>query len=493
MGAAIWLLSWPILTESILNSLVGLTDTALAAQMPGGVAEAATDAIGAAAYFQWFIGLIAMALATGATALVSRSVGKGRLAVANASIGQTLLLAFCAGGAVGGGMFYAAPWIGGLVNLRGEAFEMFVEFVRIISVSVPAGSALFAGIACLRGAGESVQPLVGMIAVNIVNMIVSFVLSGVPLGITSLEDGEIVRTTLVPAVLENGLGISGIAIGTVAAHVVGALIITGFLLRGTHGVILKRRWLRPHWVTMGRLVRLGLPNFFESLGMWLGNFVIVMMVGWLTLSRAAMESGGGGLFGAHIMAIRIEAFSFLPGFAMGTAAATLAGQYLGAGSVAHARKAILRCVAIGAGLMTVLGILFILIPARIVGLLSSEPSHLELTPPLLITCGFVQVFFGLALVIRSALRGAGDVHVTMWITWICTYGVRIPLAFLLSGVDIVRETDAGLVTLLKNPMPDDFPISGLTGLWVGLCAELVVRGLVFSFRFFQGGWSKARV
>lgn len=485
MGGAIWVLSWPILVESVLNSFVGLTDTVLAAQL----SEAATDAIGAAAYFQWFISLIAMALATGATALVSRSVGKGRLAVAKAAVGQTIVLALAAGTVVGSGMYAGAGFIADLINLPDEAAGLFETFMRIVSVSVPAGSVLFAGIACLRGAGDSLTPLIAMACVNVVNIVTSFILAGVAVGYTQLQDGELVRHVLLEPVLEDGYGVLGIAAGTVAAHAVGALLIVSFLVRGTQGVRLAGRWLKPHWVTMGRLVRLGIPNFGESLGMWLGNFLVVMMVGWLTLARQATEGAGeGGLFGAHILAIRIEAFSFLPGFSMGMAAATLAGQYLGAGSVAHARRAILWCTAAGAGMMTLMGVAFFTIPEQIVGLMSAEPSHLEMTPPILAICGYVQLFFGIALVIRSSLRGAGDVHAAMWITWVTTYVIRLPAAYLLSGVDI-RFGE----TVLENPMPDDFPVSGLTGLWLGLCGELVIRGFFFAARFLQGGWARAKV
>src|SRR5204863_7143728 len=84
MGAAIWVLAWPILAESFLNSLVGLTDTFLSAQL----SEAATDAIGGASYLLWFIGLVVQAIGVGATALISRAVGRGRVAVANAAVGQ---------------------------------------------------------------------------------------------------------------------------------------------------------------------------------------------------------------------------------------------------------------------------------------------------------------------------------------------------------------------------------------------------------------------
>ncbi len=486
MNRAIWVLAWPVITESYLNSLVGLTDTMLASQL----SEAATDAIGVASYFVWFIGLITMALSTGATALVSRSVGKHRIATANAAVGQTYVLAILSGVIVGVIMAGAAPFISALVQLEGEAKEAFVGYLRIVAIGVPMSSVLFSGIACLRGAGDSLRPLWAMAACNVVNIAVSFVLVGVPLRTSELVEGETVTRTILPAVIDNGFGIYGIAIGTLSAHTVGAVIITVMLLIGRGGVTLKRRRMLPHLVTIRRLVRLGFPNFLESLGMWLGNFVIVMLVGWLTVAARANpgQTSGEGLFGAHIWAIRIEAFSFLPGFAMGMAAATLAGQYLGAGSPKLARAAILRCTAIGAGVMFFMGVSFVTVPEEIIGLFTAQESHLRLVPPLLIACGFVQVPFGIALVIRAALRGAGDVTVVMWITWIATYVLRIPLAFVISGVDVYALD--GQTMLFENPSPFDW---GLTGLWIGLSIELALRAFLFAGRFLHGGWARVRV
>ena len=170
------------------------------------------------------------------------------------------------------------------------------------------------------------------------------------------------------------------------------------------------------------------------------------------------------------------------------AAATLAGQYLGAGSPQLARTAILRCTMIGAGVMFFMGVAFVTIPSHIIGLFTAQESHLRLVPPLLIACGFVQVPFGIALVIRSALRGAGDVTVVMWITWIATYALRIPLAFIISGADVYALD--GSTKLIENPSPFD---CGLTGLWVGLSIELGIRGMLFAGRFLHGGWARARV
>src|SRR5690606_5282741 len=93
MGRAIFTLAWPVLVDSLLNSLVGLTDTAVAAA----ISPAAADAIGNASYMLWFVGLFFMALDIGATALISRSVGSGRMAAANAAVGQVVLLAVLVG------------------------------------------------------------------------------------------------------------------------------------------------------------------------------------------------------------------------------------------------------------------------------------------------------------------------------------------------------------------------------------------------------------
>jgi len=474
MNRAIWVLCWPVLLESYLNSFVGLVDTVLAARL----GETAADAVGPGAYFMWLIGLVSMALGVGATALIARSVGRGRFATANAAVAQTVSLAGTLGVLVGVLIYLGIPFIGRLVSLTDGAFDLFVVYMRIIAIGVPASSILFSGIACLRGAGDARAPLIAMAVVNVVNIAVSWTLSGLPItfipGVESIEP-----------LFGFDLGLRGVAWGTVAAHSVGALIVLAMLRSGRSGVTLPLHRLRPHMVTTFRLLRIGFPNFLESLGMWLGNLVIVLFVGWI-----AKDLAQDGLFGAHIIAIRVEAFSFLPGFAMGSAVATLAGQYLGAGSPDLAKKAVFRTAFMGAGVMGLMGLLFITTPLAITTALSDVESHTELVPPLLIICGSVQIPFAVALVVRSALRGAGDVRVVMWITWITTYGVRLPLAYALSGVRIPWPLVGEPIHWIENPFGLE---PSLRGLWLGICIELGIRGFIFAGRFLQGGWTKAKV
>lgn len=480
MNAAIFVLSWPIFIESLLNSLVGLTDTVLAASL----GEAQTSAIGAASYCAWFTGLTVMAIGVGSTALISRSLGRRSLAVANAAVGQTLLLQVACSVIISSLVIALIPALAALNNLQGEVRRAFGQYLLIVSLGVPFMGILSGGLACLRAAGDSIRPLFAMVVVNIVNIGASWMLAGADW--TRVRDTGGVRETY--TVLANpftfNLGVRGIALGTLLAEFCGAAVIVALLIRGKGGVRLKARRLRPHWFTMRRLVRLGFPNFLEMLGMWAGNYLVVLMVGAI----------GAVALGSHIVAIRIEAFSFLPGFAMGIAASTLVGQYLGAGSPRLASVAAWRCTGVALAFMTAMGLVFLLAPRWITGLFTSQPAHLVDVPRVLFVAGLVQAPFAVALTFRSALRGAGSVQSAMWITWICTYLFRLPLAFLLCGADLKITTGAGDHAvehiLLRNPMGWE---PSLERLWWGLSIEIAVRAALFTAWWMRGTWRTAKV
>lgn len=150
-----------------------------------------------------------------------------------------------------------------------------------------------------------------------------------------------------------------------------------------------------------------------------------------------------------------------------------------------AGRAVWACAGIACGFMGVMGVLLMVFPRTITGLFTPQAAHLEMAPRLLMICGLIQIPFALGMVLRSALRGAGDAKVVMWITWITTWAVRLPLAYLLSGVDFEV-----MGRRIENPSPVDW---GLTGLWWGLCLEIVIRGAAFLVRWMQGHWKTKRV
>ena len=438
---------WPFF-ELLLNSLVGVVDTALA----GRIDAASLDAIGAGAYVQWLLGMLHMTVGIGAAALIARAIGADRPREANAGLGQALFLAAVWGVITAAAIAAAAPWIASIFQLPPRSHELAVIYLRWVSVGAAVGAVMIVGNACLRAAGDTRTPFLTMIVVNVVNV------------------GASVLFTFGPAPF-GGRGVAGIAMGTAVAWVVGSVIVVAVLYSGKMPVTFTLPQLRPRWALNRRIIRVGLPSLIESSGMWIGNAIIGGFVGILA-ARQAVD----GLMGAHIIAIRVESVSFLPGVAVGTAAATLTGQYLGLGDPDRAARATRLCWAVAASIMTLMGVAFLVVPGFFAGLLASGSGEdiervRDLAEPLIRICGPIQVFFGTYLVLSQALRGAGDTKGPMMITYASTFLVRLPAAYLL-----------GIVLGY-----------GLVGIWLGLCGELVVRGGLYVWRFHSGRWRTIEV
>jgi putative MATE family efflux protein len=438
------LAGWPVL-EQLLNLTVGTVDLALAGRLgAGGVALAATDALGVGGFVNWLMIIILSSIGIGSTALIARAVGGRHKGLANATVGQSLVLALGAGVVLAGAIYAIAYPVGQLVNREGLGLLFVGQFLQMMALAAPGMAVLLVANACLRGAGDTRSPFVIMLIVNAINVGVSWLLvfGPEPFG---------------------GHQVAGIAAGTVIAWSIGALIVIGVLLRGGAMFKLHRHRIRPHWHTLKRILRVGVPNLIESAGgTWLATFIVLIFVGWLP---------GEGLVGAHMMAIRIESYSFQPGFAFGVAASTLVGQYLGLGDPQRAAKAIGLSWGFAVGLMGAVGIVFIAMPQPLTWIFTNEPTLIENTVPLVRICGTIQIFFATYLVVSFALKGAGDTKMAMKLTYSSVFLVRVPAAYILA-----------------------FPMGwGLIGIWLALCGDLVVKSMLFAWRYFHGGWKRIEV
>ena len=453
LGRQVFVLAvWPFL-QQLLSWSVSFVDTAVAGHLTG----EALGAIAVGGYVNWFMGLMVMGIGAGGAALIARAVGGGHKGLANAGVGQTLLLGTIASGVVGLVVIAMAHPIGWATGLRGEALWLCKQYLWITAAGLPVAAVLYVSVSCMTAAGDTRSPFFIMLGMNIVNLGATLFLAGITYG--PADD---------PKTFGLMLGVPGIGLGTVIGWGTGAIAITILLLKNRNGGIrLHPHRLRPHWHTIQRIWRVAYPNLLDRGGHWVGNWIIIMIVG--EIGRRALQADT--IQGAHIIAIRIEAISFLPALAFAAAAATLTGQYLGANDPRMARRAARFCWFLGAGIMFVLGLIFVAIPEVLVRSLTPIPELLELAAPLVRLCGFVQFFFGSALVLQGAMRGAGDTRIPAILSNTMTWGFRLPLAAFF-----------GL-----------YLGWGLYGIWVALCTELTVRGLVFITRYQGTGWLKAKV
>ena len=447
-------LALPVMAEESLNLLVGYTDWYLAGHfLPG---EEPKAAMGLMSYVLWILPTLFSLISIGAMALVARFVGAGMRKEASHVVNQAMLLGVVA--AVLGILFFllGGQWFVSVMQLRPEAAELALRYIRIMTPAIPAIMIEQIGSACLRGSGDAVTGLIARVVLNAVNMFLATVL------VTGWGPFP-------------NLGWDGLAIGTATGHSIGGLIILGMLFRGRNGMRLQFDWPRPDRETIRRILRIGLPGGFDASAVVVCHLIYVSIINALGTEASA----------AHGLALQIEALAYLPGSAFHVAAATLAGQALGAGEPRRAVRSVVTAAICGVAVMSLAGLFFYLVGEHLARFFIGRPTDLtrhagELLK--IVACGCPAL--ALLTVLTGGLRGSGDTRVPLMITFIGLAGVRIPLACFLAW-DFVPLPFTG--TSLPGLG------LGVGGAWLAMVLDAWLRSQLVLLRFLHGGWKRVRV
>ena len=441
----LWL-AGPVLVEQALLYLVGLSDTLLTGRY---LSEEHLAAVTVATYLLWFLGSLMTIISVGATALVARSTGAGLLSAANRTCQQAVGLSLILGTAALVLGQLVAPNLIRALNLEGRSARSATTFLRVVLMVTPLLACTTAGVACLRGVGDTRTGMWVMILVNAVNVALSWSLvRGV---------GPIPK-----------LGFAGIAIGTATSEAVGGLAVLVILTIGRSGLKLGLAGMWPAWVEAWRILRISLPAAGESLTNVFCQLWFLGLINRLGSTATA----------AHGVAIRCEALAFLTVTAFSIAASTLTGQYLGAGRPDLASRAAKTAWAIGVALLVSVGILIYIEAEAMFGLFlgGKQPNVVAEGVPVLRIVAFALPFLATLNVLNGALRGAGDTRWPWLIVLVGYLGIRLPLTYWLTWP--VAGGGLGL---------------GLRGAWLAMFFDLSARGILVAARFLNGGWKTARV
>jgi putative MATE family efflux protein len=449
-------LALPVLAEESLNLAVGYTDWFLAGRMLPG--EEPKAAMGLMAYVMWLLPSLFSFVSIGATALVARFVGARDFRNATHATTQALLLG--AGLAVVGIVLtvaLAGPFVHAM-QLRGETAALALRYIRIVTWGIPAIMLEYVGTACLRGAGDTVSGLVARVVLNLVNIVLSI----------SLVAG----LWFFPK-----LGWDGIAIGTTVGHWCAGIIILALLLRGRAGLraFSGARLVQFDTELMRRMLRVGMP----------GGIDVLSIIGCHLAYLAIINSLGTVAQAAHGLGVRIEALSYLPGSAFQVAAATLAGQSLGAANPRQAMRSVLASLLVAVVIMSAAGVVFFFWGEQLAMIFTGDQSAItELTGRLLKIVACATPVLAVLMVLTGALRGAGDTRWMLAITFVGLVGVRLPLACFLALSEIP-------IPLMGVVLPGVG--LGVIGAWYAMAIDCTVRATLAAVRFRQGGWKGVRV
>ncbi len=194
-------------------------------------------------------------------------------------------------------------------------------------------------------------------------------------------------------------GLAGVAIATVVAYGLGALVLFGILLQGSRSIRLQFRNIALRLPLFVDILRVGLvaaASPFQRV------ITIILMTG--LVSHFGHEALAGYGIGARLELLMVPMV-----FGIGTAMVYMVGTLIGAGALARAHR-IAWSGAIGAALITgMLGLTGAVVPRVWGGLFTNDPVALQACVIYLRIVGPVYGFYGLGLALYFASQGAGKV------------------------------------------------------------------------------------
>jgi putative MATE family efflux protein len=429
---SVMVLALPVTVTTLLQRAEGI----VAIFLVGGLGATSIAAVGLGQLLAFVATTLVSGVSVGSNVIVAQLWGARRRQDAGEaarhflwlSIGVALLLA---GLGIAGNRFVMQQ-----LGAESTVIELALPYSTLIFLVIPCTILIQVLSAILQGTGDTKTPMYGLIGVNLLHVLLAFPLIYGRWGIPAL-------------------GLKGAAIAVGLAETTGAFYL---LLR-----------CRPILKESSAL-RLDLIRSIWEVGASVSGERIVQQAGIFVYTKLVLLYGTVA-YAAHQVGLSIESFSFLPGYGLAIAAATMVGQSIGAGKYARAKLENWEANRIAIILMTGMGIVFFFFPYVLLRAFTTDEAVIELGTMFLKIVALLQIPLALTMVLAGSLRGAGDTRFIMGATVIGMWGVRVPLA---------------LVSALWLHQSVSF-------IWAAMIADWTVRMGLLLWRYQSERWRQIQV
>ena len=439
MLPAIFALAWPTMLEELLQTAVQYIDTA----MVGSLGTQATAAVGATSTVNWLVSSTIAALGIGFLSYVSQACGAGDRSKVGRTSAQAVLTVLICGlfftGLTLGLSRYVPVWM----QVDPEIQSLTARYFFILYTPMLFRTATIIFGTLLRSVGDSKTPMLVGLLVNILNVILNVLLI------------YPTRTWFGFTVWGAGLGVIGAALASAISFTVGGICISVALWR--HPVITPRgNTLRPDFEILKPCLKVALPNALQRFGTSLGYVAFASMI----------NSIGDVATAAHTIANTVESAFYIPGYGMQTAAATLAGNALGARDNRRAGKLAQMIIFVETVLMILSGGLLFAFAPQMMGLFSRDAQVILLGSVVLKMVALSEPFYGVAIIIEGMMHGMGNTMLPFLFSISGMWGIRIVGTFLCTQIFGMGLVSAWACMIAHNlALFTAFLICYLTGRW----------------------------
>lgn len=397
----------PMLIGNLAQQLYNTADSVVVGRYVG---DNALAAVGSASPILNLLLAIFVGIATGAGIVISQDYGAGEREKLSQAIGNCITLAAIASlviMAVG----TAVTWpLLRLLDTPASIIQWCADYLIIFFL----GSAGFtfynilSGI--LRGLGDSLSALLFLLLATVLN---------IGLDIWFVAGFH--------------MGVPGVALATVLAQAISALMCMVKLLHMRDVFDLTPAMLRLRRDSALRIIRIGIPS-----GVTQGIMSLAMLV-----VQTLTNSMGEVVIACNVIIMRVDGFAMMPNMTFGQAMSVYTGQNVGAKRLDRVDQGLKQGAAMAVGLSAAITVILLFFGHYLFNIFSETAALVDLAVRMMriLAAGYICV--ALTQVLGGVMRGAGDTVTPMWISLFTTILLRIPVAYALAWLTRCPEYPHG--------------------------------------------------
>ena len=373
----------PMLIGNLVQQLYNTVDTVIVGNSHWGYQALA--AVSSAGPVLRLLMALFVGIATGTGIIVSQYFGARNKEGLGRTIGNCITLTAIASVF---SMIVGPMLIGPMLNLVNTLPELY-DYSRQYLVIY------FAGI--LRGMGDSTSALLYLMTTAVLNVF-----------------GDLM--------LVNKYGVAGVAIATVVAQIISAVLCVRKVLSLKQYVHLEKDYFKLHRDYALRIVKLGIPS---------GITGAISSISGLAVQRLINSFGDAMFVAANGLTIRVDGYAMMPTFSFGMAMSTFTGQNIGAGRMDRLKLGLKQCLIMSVSIAVIMTPAVLLGGPYLLRLFTPEQELNDLVMSLIYVLCIGYVFSAISNVLQGVIRGAGDTMSPMWISMGNAIALRLVLAYAL--------------------------------------------------------------
>ena len=430
--------SLPMLIGNLAQQMYNTADSVIVGIYVG---DNALAAVGSASPILNLLLALFVGVSTGAGILVSQYFGAKDKERLSGVVGNCLTLTLLSSLII----MVIAPFVTRslleLLNTPASILDWCSDYLNIFFLGILGFAAYNILSGVLRGLGDSLSSLVFLIVATVLNI--------------GLD---------VWFVAGLRMGVAGVALATILAQAISAVLCFLKLIRMHDVFVLHARDLRPMKDCVWKIIRLGVPS-----GVTQAIFSTAMLV-----VQSLTNSFGEAVIACNVIVMRVDGFAMMPNFTFGQAMTTYTGQNVGAGRPDRVRAGAKQGTLMALGCAAALTLCILLFGRSLMAIFTSTASLVEMSYHMMSILAVGYIAMAITQSLSGVMRGAGDTMTPMWISIVTTVVLRVPIAY-------------GIAYFTRSA---DYPVGRPESVFISLLASWVLGALITLAAYRVGRWRK---